>query len=135
MWRLNASLLTDPTLLPDLHSALIEFFKHNATPGSDPLMVWEAHKCTIRGELISVGARKKRARDGEVLRLVRQIRHLEAQHKQSLSIQSATSLLESRKALRQILDTRTKRFLFFRRKLYYEHGDKPGNLLARAFVT
>lgn len=57
---------------------------------------------------------------------------MESQHKQSLTTRLATELLETRKTLQQIVDATTKRFLFFRKKIYYEYGDKTGKFLARA---
>lgn len=57
---------------------------------------------------------------------------LEAQHKQSLTTRTANDLLETRKTLQQTLDVTTKRFLFLRKKIYYEYGDKTGKFLVRA---
>ena len=113
-WRLNASLLTDPNTLPVVTDGLKEFFRLNATEGSDPLTVWEAHKCSIRGILISLGAKKKREREAALQQLVTKITALEALHKQSLSVSLATSLLEARRDLQQLLDSTAKRMLFFK---------------------
>lgn len=109
-----------------------DFFAHNVTPEIDPLMVWEAHKCSIRGELIRMGAQRKRDKERESSKLTEKISNLESQHKQSLTTQKATELLETRKILQQTIDATTKRFLFFRKKVYYEYGDKSGKFLARA---
>ena len=85
-WRLNASLLTDPELLPGIASSLSEYFRLNATPESDPMMVWQAHKCYMRGELIRLGSQKKRK---QTQLISDKIHDLESQHKQSLSQKSA----------------------------------------------
>ena len=45
---------------------------------------------------------------------------------------TASELLDARKALQRILDDRAKRFLFFRKKIYYESGNKTGKYLAKA---
>lgn len=116
MWRLNSSLLTDPVLLPKLTSLLKIFFQHNMAPDADPMMVWEADKCSIRGELIKMGTHRKREKEKEIAQLADKIHSLETLHKQSLSIHLALALLDTRKALRQILDAKTKRFLFFHKK-------------------
>lgn len=131
-WRLNSSLLTDPILLPKLTSSLNEYFTHNITPEADPLMVWQAHKCYIRGELIQMGTRRKKETDKEIVKLTNKIRELETPHKQSLTTQSAALLLETRNSLKQILETKSRRFLFFKKKIYSEHGDKTGKILAWA---
>lgn len=95
-------------------------------------MVWEAHKCTIRGELIKWGSKRKKEREDNILKLVKSIHTLEAQHKHSLSTLTAGKLLEARKELQHILDAKAKHMLFFKQKLYYESGNKLGRLLARA---
>lgn len=107
---------------------LKDYFKHNNTPETDPLIIWEAHKCTIRGELIRMGSQRKKQREKEIKTLTDHIHNLESLHKQSLSVKSATELLATRKELQQILDNRTKQFLFFKKKLYYESGNKTAEL-------
>lgn len=57
---------------------------------------------------------------------------LETLHKQSLTIQTATELVEARKTLQQLLEATSKRFLFFKRKIYYEYGDNTGKFLVKA---
>lgn len=79
-------------------------------------MVREAHKCSIRGELIKMGCQRKRHREKELTKLTDKILEVETLHKQSLTTQTATELLETRKTLQQTLDATTKRFLFFKKK-------------------
>lgn len=131
-WRLNTSLLTDPDLLPRIREAISEFFSHNNTPDMDPMMIWEAHKCTIRGELIKLGAQRKKKQEKELKDLTDKIINLETAHKQSLAIQTATELLEARKKLQDLFHIKTQRSLFFKKRIYYESGDKTGRFLARA---
>lgn len=79
-----------------------------------------------------MGTQKKRERDKEIMKLSQKIQLLETLHKKSLSVQSATTLLETRKSLKQLLDSKSKRLLFFKKKVYYEQGDTSGHLLTRA---
>lgn len=60
---------------------------------------------------------------------------LESQHKQSLTERLAADLLDTRKTLQQIMTATSKRFLFFKKKIYYEYGDKTGTFLARALKS
>lgn len=78
------------------------------------MTIWEVHKCTLRGDLIKMGARHKREKEQEVRRLIEKIHSLETKHKQFLSEQSALELLETRRAIQQIFEARTKRFLFYK---------------------
>lgn len=98
-------------------------------------MVWEAHNCTIRGEIIKMGSLYKREREKDITTLTDKIRHLENLHKQSLSTHSATEHLKHRKALQQPFDEKSRRLLFFKKQIYYKSGNKPGKLLARALKT
>lgn len=82
-------------------------------------MTWEAHNCTLRGELIKMGTQRKRERDNDITRLTDKIARLEALHKQSLMTASASELLDTRKTLQQLFEAKAKRFLFFRKKNYH----------------
>lgn len=115
-WRLNSSLLTDPTLLTKIDASLTEFFQLNDTPDMDPLVLWEVHKCSSRGELINLGSRRKKEQEKEIKNLSKKVFKLESMHKHTLNKQSARELLETRKAQQQILRAKTKRGLFSKRK-------------------
>lgn len=82
--------------------------------------------------MISIGARRKKDRERETKNLIDRIHKLESLHKQSLAVDTATELLEARKQLQTLFDAKAKRFLFFKKKIYYEEGNKPGKTLARA---
>lgn len=86
----------------------------------------------MRGELIKLGARRKRERENTISDLTDKILKLESLHKQSLSERLAGDLLDTSKRLQQIMDATSKRFLFFKKKIYYESGDKSGKFFARA---
>lgn len=118
-WRLNSTLLTDPTLLPKIATFITDYFQLNETPDMDPLMIWEVHKCTIWGELIKLGSRHKKEQEKEIKRLTEKNFKLESIHKHSLTIQSAWDLLETWKALQQILAAKTKGILFVKKKINY----------------
>lgn len=81
--------------------------------------------------MIKMGSQCRKEQDKEIKQLTGKIFRLETAHKQSLTIQSARELLETRKALQQIFEATTKMLLFFKNKMYYESGDKSGRLLAR----
>lgn len=60
IWRLDPSLLTDTTITTDIHKRLSLYFQENDSPGVSPMMRWEAHKSTIRGELIAISAKRRK---------------------------------------------------------------------------
>lgn len=93
-------------------------------------MVWGVHKCSIRGDLMRIGAHGNRQQEAEYKRLTGIISQLETKHKQSLTETSATELVEARKQLHLSLKTKTNGLLFLKKNIYYEARDKSGRLLA-----
>lgn len=67
---------------------------------------------------MKMGSHRKRQREKEIKHLTDRIHKLESLHKQSLTVKSTTKLLDTRKTLQQILETKTKRFLFFSGKRF-----------------
>lgn len=53
IWCLDPSLLTDKTIVPEIHKRLMQYFQDNFSSDISPMMHWEAHKCVIRGYLIA----------------------------------------------------------------------------------
>lgn len=82
-WRLNESLLQDPTVLADVTKELKFYFQTNDIDNCDPGILWEAHKSVIRGILIKHGAHIKREREKQLLILLQKTHDLEKTHKQN----------------------------------------------------
>lgn len=51
-WKLNESLLQEGQLRNKLSSELIRIFNKNDSEEISPLILWETHKCVMRGILI-----------------------------------------------------------------------------------
>lgn len=132
MWRLDASTLADPGDLADLRQGIQDFFLHNDTPDVSPMTQREAHKCVIRGQLLAISVRKKRENQARILELSTKICKLKAQHKRTLAINISQELVETRLLLLGELLKRVRRRNTLSQKLFYEQGNKPGRLLARA---
>lgn len=66
-WRLNESLLKNPTVLVDITNELAHYFLTNDQPDCDLGILWEAHKMVIIGILIKHGTRIKREREKQLL--------------------------------------------------------------------
>lgn len=71
--------------------------------------MWEAHKATIRGRFIELGARKKREHGHQIKQVLQQIADLDKQHKLSLHIEHLKSLTLKREELKTLLNLDTKR--------------------------
>lgn len=62
-------------------------------------MLWAAHKCVIRGELISLAAKPKKIRQARLAELSARIHSLKKQHKQTLAADLLSELVQNREIL------------------------------------
>lgn len=130
-WRLNPSLLKDPDVIRQINTRLQQYFQENSSPETTPVTLWEAHKCVIRGKLIALATKEKKIRQAHIASLIETINRLEKTHKQSTSQSTLQDLLYARTNLLEELGKRTRRQYVLRQKVFYEHGNKSGRLLAR----
>lgn len=77
-WKLNPYILKKKEDQASIAQKLTYYFSENNTPGTSKHIIWEAHKCTVRGELISLAAAQKRAKEKEIYRLQQHITKLES---------------------------------------------------------
>lgn len=54
-WKLNESLMQIPEVRSEVGRTLTNYFLENVDPLMSPMIVWQAHKCVLRGELIRIG--------------------------------------------------------------------------------
>lgn len=84
-WHLDPSLLTDTQIASTIHNRLTQYLTENDTPDISPMLKWEAHKCTIRGELIAIASKRKHERQNHISNLANHIHELEKAHKKNTS--------------------------------------------------
>uniref|UniRef100_A0A8C5P8S7 exodeoxyribonuclease III n=1 Tax=Leptobrachium leishanense TaxID=445787 RepID=A0A8C5P8S7_9ANUR len=132
LWRLNETLITDPLIKEEVTQLLHNYFRENVTPHSTPQIIWEAHKAVVRGCLIQRGSQKKKAYAVTLDSLLQRIHDLEQAHKQHIDDVRYASLLELRTELHSLLNVKAQKAFLATRRLYHEHGNKCGRLLARA---
>uniref|UniRef100_A0A8C5Q7Q5 Reverse transcriptase domain-containing protein n=1 Tax=Leptobrachium leishanense TaxID=445787 RepID=A0A8C5Q7Q5_9ANUR len=116
----------------DIETAITDYFRENLTPDVSLPMVWEAHKCVLRGKLIQIGARLKKFRTGQITDLLRNIYTLETSHKTHGSLDTLKELTLQRATLNDLLTHNTLRSLQITKLKYYTQGDRCGRLLANA---
>uniref|UniRef100_A0A8C5LQH7 Reverse transcriptase domain-containing protein n=1 Tax=Leptobrachium leishanense TaxID=445787 RepID=A0A8C5LQH7_9ANUR len=131
-WRLNDTLLQDAGVLAGLEAEVARYFNENDTPDVTPPLLWEAHKASARGYLIKQGARLKRERAQCQNDLIHQIRLLETSHKSCQSEEIYAQLTALRADLNSLLDIKAQKSFLYVKRLFFEHGNKCGRLLARA---
>lgn len=87
-------------------------------------MLWEAHKCVIKGEFIAITTEVRKRHKQKISSLLDKIKTLEATHKRSLMQSVLEELTAARNAL---LDDQCQFALSH--KFFYENGNKNGRLL------
>uniref|UniRef100_A0A803K4M8 Endonuclease/exonuclease/phosphatase domain-containing protein n=1 Tax=Xenopus tropicalis TaxID=8364 RepID=A0A803K4M8_XENTR len=134
-WKINDSLLKNPSVLETLTNATKDYFKNNTNTASNAIIEWEAYKCFIRGIAIQQGAKLKRERAKKKQDLLLHIKKLELSHKTFRTPESLADLIIARQELKSLLQTETDRATFFMRKMFYDHGNKCSRPLARMLKT
>lgn len=128
VWKLDPTLLTDELKVEDIRSCLRDYFIENDTPDTSTQTQWEAHKCVIRGKLISLTVAVKKAKKATLSNLFLKLKKLEALHKQTLAQQTHSELTETRTLLKDELHLNLKKKFILSHKLFYELGNKSGHL-------
>lgn len=103
----------------------------NNTPGISPSLLWETAKVFMRESIISYSAAHKKDTIRRQLELEHLIQDLENKFKGSQSKHNLKNLEAARSALNQLLTSKAEASILFARQRLYEHGNKPGLLLAR----
>lgn len=80
-WRLNEALLQDNVTTQEVTSKLAAIFSTNDSPDVSPTIIWEAHKCVVRGLFLKHGTKIKKDCVQMSSSLYTQIRILEQAHK------------------------------------------------------
>uniref|UniRef100_A0A8C5Q9K7 Endonuclease/exonuclease/phosphatase domain-containing protein n=1 Tax=Leptobrachium leishanense TaxID=445787 RepID=A0A8C5Q9K7_9ANUR len=130
-WRLNDSLLADPTVIQDCTQALEHYFTENTNPDLSPLTIWEAHKCVVRGYNIQKAAEFKRQRSTAIAEALTRIAMLETLHKGSLDPDDLIELTTARRDFTTLLNSSYHGQCQRSKMFFFAHGDKSGRLLAR----
>lgn len=78
-WRMNPSLLSDPSFIDYITDQWNIFIDTNKTPEINPSLLWETAKAYIRGSIISYTTAQKKAAIKEQLNLERTVQQIELQ--------------------------------------------------------
>lgn len=132
IWRLDSSLLTDSEITQSVSQNLAQYFSENVQGDSPPEVIWAAHKCVIRGTLISLAAKRNKRKKAKIVELTNRIYTLEQKHKASLATEALAELTRTREELLEELHKTLKLKYTLSQKYFYEFGNKSGKLLARA---
>ncbi|CAH2329500.1 Hypothetical predicted protein, partial [Pelobates cultripes] len=104
--------------------ALTNYFTENLPQDTSPLLKWEAHKCVMRGILISHSSALKKARDHTIRELTAKIWTLTQAHKRTLDDTLLGELTAAREELARTLRQSYTRALQCTKSFFYTEGDK-----------
>lgn len=98
-WRFNASILSNSTHISKIEKHIQEYFLLNDTDDISPSTLWAAHKAAIRGSIIQISSRIRKARKMDIDRLEREFSSLSKLHKSQPSYSTTKRLESARTAL------------------------------------
>ncbi|CAH2285090.1 Hypothetical predicted protein [Pelobates cultripes] len=130
-WRLQVSLLLDPSVKETVSEELTSYFALNETDDLPATTIWEAHKSVLRGTLMRLASQKKRESRKHMTDLLTRITTLEMQHKRSHLEGTYKELLEARRSLHTHMTKRHYSSIQRSKAFFYQHANKGGRLLAR----
>lgn len=76
-WRFNSTLLADENFLEFMREQITMFFQTNTIEETSSLIIWDALKAFLRGQIISYTANVKKKASVERLEVVRQIKEID----------------------------------------------------------
>lgn len=131
LWRLNNSLLNHPRYQVQIKSEIMTYFQMNTDSILEKIVLWNTHKCYMRGFFIKIGAHEKSLRAKTTSRLLDKIRAVEESNKSNPIDHDLTKLGQ---LWEELVVHVQKYFDFHIRRLRlngYAYSNKPGAELAK----
>uniref|UniRef100_H3AX95 Uncharacterized protein n=1 Tax=Latimeria chalumnae TaxID=7897 RepID=H3AX95_LATCH len=124
-WRMNIALLKSDLLRKEIEQIIKEFLELNVGSVEATATLWDAAKAYLRGRLIAISSRVKKAR----VQKEELVKELERREPQGGGEEGLQELLEAKFELNSIYHEKAKYALFRLRQNQYESGEKAGKLL------
>lgn len=102
-WRINEDIWEDK-VEKTIRTEIDQNFLINETPDLSKATIWEAHKAVIRGQLIAIGARKKKEREIALQKSLKEIYDLEQRHKKQVEKDIQRALIIKRELLKDLME-------------------------------
>lgn len=129
-WHFNSTLLSDSKFVKFMEEQISLFLEINNSSETSSLVVWDALKAFLRGQIISYSANMKKKASTERFELTKQIKEIDLQYAQSknpelykkrIELQARFDLLSTHSIEQQLLKSKSK---------FYIHGNKTSKILA-----
>lgn len=129
-WRMNTSLLSNPSFLSSLRLELKDFLDMNTTEDINPQVLWEATKCFVRGFCISFSSNLSKSKAHKISDLENKIESLQNLQKHSMSDDQSSLLASLKEEYNAIAISKSEFILHRTRQKYYFESERPSHLLA-----
>lgn len=110
-WRLNESILSDPTRTKEIETRICKYFSTNDMPDTSPSCLWAAHKAVNRGHLIQIASQINKAKKADIEKLNKDYTALIKKHKADPRAVPTNKLDAARTALNLALTTKAAKWL------------------------
>lgn len=128
LWRLNTGLLKRDTFKKEMRDKFKIYLEYNDNGEVSPVILWDAAKAYLRGEIIAKSVSLKKIKAKKLLDLQDQLKKLEQAH----SINKDPTILEQMRPVKQELDKiyseEIEKKLRHMKQKYFEAGPKASKL-------
>lgn len=108
---MNESLLEDAEVVSGVTNVLTHYFKEINTEGMSKGIIWVGHKAVVRGELISLGSKFKKASQADFNRILQALQQAALQHKHDRDPEVLKKLTELRELFLHLLDRQANNYV------------------------
>lgn len=129
-WCFNSTLLSDENLKKKCQNEIRFFFATISSQDTSSLVVWDAFKAYIRGQVIAYLAKMIKQSIQEQNNLMQEIKEIDVKYAHSQFPELLKKLVELKTRLELLTTHSAERLLMHDKSKFYVHGDKPNKLLA-----
>lgn len=129
-WRLNSTLLSDDNFVKFIQEEIHFFLSVNVSPEVSNLIVWDALKAYLRGQIIAYTARIKRENYKERSDITLQIREIDNRFSQTKCPNLYKKRLELKTKFDLLTSYHSHQLILKSKSLFYTYGDKSDQLFA-----
>lgn len=129
-WKLNSSLLNDPSFKTQIKSEISLFLELNDTGEVSPPILWDTLKAVLRGKIIAISSFKKKNRNRKLEDLKNKLKELEGKHKIDSAQDTLREIKYTRNEINNLATQEIQKNLMFLKQRHYESGSKSTKILA-----
>lgn len=130
IWKLNSSLLNDPSVKTQIKSEISLFLEFNDTGDVSPPILWDTLKAVLRGKIIAISSFKKKNRNKKLEDLKNKLKELERQHKIDSAQDTLREIKNTRNEIDSLATQEIQKNLMFLKQRHYESGSKSTKILS-----